>query len=248
MDSQIITIIKRFPKFFHVGMIPDLMTTFAKNTVDQVTQEQIEAEHAKWQGELRLFKINLLMDWKIIKRTEVGSLALHDILEWNDVQHVRQQGLIGKSLVERFMNSFFLVAVGSSWVDILGAFAMTVQQVHQVEGTPKNPPRVFAIIDFNLPNSRDALKLPQIAQAVATIFKNVGPEYCALLAHMPAFAKEDSATDPLDDEVTIKQVFYKAGFCTQQRVRMLLSQPACIEPTLRIGDWHADSRLMYLAP
>ena len=248
MDSQIITIIKRFPKFFHVGMIPDMMTTFAKNTSDQATQEQIEAEHAKWQGELRLFKINLLMDWKIIKRTEVGSLALHDILEWNDAQHVRQQGLIGKSLVEQFMNYFFPVAVGSSWVDIPGAFAMTVQQVHQVEGTPKNPPRVFAIIDFNVPNSRDALKLPQIAQAVANIFKNVGPEYCALLAHMPAFAKEDSATDPLDDEVTIKQVFYKAGFCTQQRVRMLLSQPACIESTLRIGDWHADSRLMYLAP
>ena len=65
MDSPIITIIKRFPKFFHVGMIPDLMTTFVKNTVDQVTQEQIEAEHAKWQGELRLFKINLLLDWKI---------------------------------------------------------------------------------------------------------------------------------------------------------------------------------------
>ena len=65
---------------------------------------------------------------------------------------------------------------------------------------------------------------------------------------MPAFAKEDSATDPLDDEATIKHVFYKAGFCTQQRVPMLLSQPACIESTLRIGDWHADSRLMYLAP
>ena len=29
---------------------------------------------------------------------------------------------------------------------------------------------------------------------------------------------------------------------------MLLSQPACIESTLRIGDWHADNRLMYLAP
>ena len=50
MDSQIITIIKRFPKFFHVGMIPDLMTTFANNTVDQATQAQIEADHAKWQG------------------------------------------------------------------------------------------------------------------------------------------------------------------------------------------------------
>jgi hypothetical protein len=89
---------------------------------------------------------------------------------------------------------------------------MTVQQVHQVEGTPKNPPRVFAIIDFNVPNSRDALNLPQIAQAVANIFKNVGPEYCALLAHMPAFAKEDSATDPLDDEVTINRCSTRLAF------------------------------------
>ncbi|MFM7986074.1 MAG: hypothetical protein ACKPKO_42850, partial [Candidatus Fonsibacter sp.] len=136
---------------------------------------------------------------------------------------------------------------GNSWVDITGAFAMTVQQAHPAEGTPKNPPRVLVVIDFNVPNLRDALTLPHIAQAVATIFNNVGPEFCALLAHMPAFAKEDSSTDPLDDEVTLKQVFYKAGFCAQQRVWMHRIQPASIESTLRIGDWHVDSRLMYLA-
>jgi hypothetical protein len=39
----------------------------------------------------------------------------------------------------------------------------------------------------------------------------------------------------------------KAGFNAQQRVRMLLQQPPTIESTLRVGYWHADSRLCYLA-
>ena len=38
----------------------------------------------------------------------------------------------------------------------------------------------------------------------------------------------------------------KAGLNAQQRVRMLLQQPPTIESTLRVGDWHADSRLCYL--
>eukprot|EP00974_Lingulodinium_polyedra_P111727 10804903-Lingulodinium_polyedra.AAC.1 len=68
-------------------MIPDMKTNFAPNPVDQATTEEIEAEQAKWAGEFRLFKSNLHRDWKIIKRAEVGSAALHDILEWNDALH-----------------------------------------------------------------------------------------------------------------------------------------------------------------
>ena len=248
MDSQIMSVIKRFPKYFNIGMIPDMKTNFAPNAVDEATREQIEAEQAKWQGELRLFKTNLSMDWKLIRRTEVGSTALHDILDWNDAQHVRQQGIIGKSLVSQFMASYFPKAVASSWADIPGAVCMSMQAVHKAEGPPKHPPRILAIIDFNVPNSRDALRLPQIAQAVAMIFRNVGPTQCALLAHMAAYSKEDSETDPLDDELTIKQIFLKAGFGSQQRLRMLLGQPPSIESFLRAGDWHADSRLMYLTP
>ena len=59
MDAQILGIIKRFPKHFHIGMIPDVRTNFAKADVDTVAQEQIEAEHAKWHAELRLFKSQL---------------------------------------------------------------------------------------------------------------------------------------------------------------------------------------------
>ena len=39
-------------------MIPDMRTNFAKADVDTDAQEQIEAEHAKWQAELRLLKGN----------------------------------------------------------------------------------------------------------------------------------------------------------------------------------------------
>ena len=248
MDSQIMGMIKRYPKNFHIGMIPDMKTTFqAPDAMDLAMQEQLEAEQAKWQGELRLFKSNLHLDWKVIKRTEVGSTALHDILEWNDAQHVREQGRIGKSLVEQFMNINFPKATAGSWGDVPGAVSMAVQSVHAHEGTPKNPPRILAILDFNVPNARDSLKLKEIAQATSTIFKNFGVERCAVLAHMAAYPKEDNDTDPLDDEINIKNIFSKAGFCAQQRVRMLLAQPTSIESTLRVGDWHADSRLLYLA-
>ena len=190
----------------------------------------------------------LMTDWKLVKRTEVGSRALHYILDWNDAQHVRQQGAVGKSLVTQFMTSYFPKAAASSWADVPGAVAMCMQAVHQAEGAPKAPLRVLAVVDFNAPNARDALKMNQIATAVAVIFKNVGPSQCALLAHMPAFSKEDADTDPAEDEIVIKKAFAHAGFCSQQRIRMLLGQPASIESLLRVGDWHADSRLMYLAP
>ena len=40
-------------------MIPDMRTNFAKADVDTDAQAQIEAAHAKWQAELRLFKRQL---------------------------------------------------------------------------------------------------------------------------------------------------------------------------------------------
>ena len=52
MDAQILGIIKGFPQEFHIGMIPDMRTNFAKADVGTDAQEQIEAEHAKWQVEL----------------------------------------------------------------------------------------------------------------------------------------------------------------------------------------------------
>ena len=79
MDSQIMSVIMRFPKNFNIGMIPDMKTQFATNADDEATQEQVKAEQAKWKGELDLFKVYLNMDWKLIKVTEVGSAALRDI-------------------------------------------------------------------------------------------------------------------------------------------------------------------------
>jgi hypothetical protein len=83
-------------------MIPDMRTNFAKADVDAEALAQIEAEHAKWQAELRLFKSDLILDQQLIKKMEFGSRALHDILEWNDGEQVRQQGQVGQSLVKQF--------------------------------------------------------------------------------------------------------------------------------------------------
>jgi hypothetical protein len=212
--------------------------------VDVEAQEQIEAEHAKWQAELRLFKGNQILDQRLINNMEFGSRALDDVLEWNDGEQVRQQGLIGKSLVKQFMDHYMPKSSASSWSDVPGGVALVIQSIHNLYGgPPKNPPRFLAIIHFNTPNSRDSLKITEITNVVANIFKTFGVECCTLLAHMAAYPKEDSDQDPLEDDNMIMTALKKSGFNAQQRVRMLLQQPPTIESTLRVGDWHADSRL-----
>ena len=130
-----------------------MRTSFTVVEVDDTVKEQIEAEHAKWEADLRLFKGSLMVDQQLIQKTEVGSWALHDILEWNDAEHVRSQGLIGKSLVHQLTDIHVPKAVASSWSDVPGAIAALVQHIHRQEGSPKNLPRFLAIIDFNTPNA-----------------------------------------------------------------------------------------------
>ena len=62
---------------------------------------------------------------------EFGSHALHDILDWNDAdqvqQHadqVQQQGIVGKSLVNQFMDHYMPKATDSNWSDVPSAVAL----------------------------------------------------------------------------------------------------------------------------
>ena len=71
------------------------------------------------------------------------------------------------------MAALFPMAKAQIWTDMPGAVTMEMQKVQQIDGLPNNSPsRILAIVDFNVPNARDSLKLPQIAAALATIFKN----------------------------------------------------------------------------
>ena len=140
------------------------------------------------------------------------------------------------------------MAKGESWARVPGAVSVAMQEVHALEGEPTKKPYLIAILDFNVPNARDSLKLKEITQTVATLFKNHDPDRCVVLAHMAAFSKEDSVSDPIDDEHEIYKAFDRVGFKTQQRVRCLLSNPTLnSEIRLKMGDWFVDSRLMYLA-
>ena len=83
---------------------------------------------------------------------------------------------------------------------------------------------------------------------MATLFKTLGPERCVLYAFLATQPKEESEVDPIEDEVTIMKILQKAGFHYQQRIRMLLTQPASLEQVLQVGDWWLDARLCYLSP
>ena len=248
MDAQVLQIIRRVPKSFHVGMIPDMRTHFNEVDENSEAQEQAEAERAKWGAELSLFAINLAADQKLIQKTEWGSRSLKDFLEWNESELVRQQGEVAKSLVNQFMEVNLPKAEAVSWTAVPGSIAAAVQIIHGKEGAPKHDPRFLAILDFNTPNSRDALRIGEIAACIADIFKTHGPNQCALLAHMAAYPKEESDADPVEDEMTIMTALKRVGFHAQQRVRMLLQQPPSSDTRVAVADWHADSRLCYLAP
>ena len=57
---------------------------------------------------------------------EFGAHAFHDILDWNDVEQVRQQRVVGKRLVQHFMDHYMPKATASNWSDVPGAVAMVI--------------------------------------------------------------------------------------------------------------------------
>ena len=135
-ESSSIGIIKRCPEHFHIGLVPDMRTNFAKADVDTDAQANNEAEHAKWQAALRLFKGNLILDQRLVNKMEFGSRALHDILEWNDAEQVRQQCILDKSWAKQFMDHCMPKATASNWSDVPGAVALVVQNIHNLFWRP----------------------------------------------------------------------------------------------------------------
>ena len=130
-------------------MIPDMRTNFSDGYAEAGFQEQSRRSLLSGRQSCALFKVCLSLDQKLIQRTELGSQALHDILEWNDSEHVRAQGLTAKNLVKQLMDANMPKATATSWSDVPGSIALLVQRIHDREGDPKNLPRFLLIVDFD---------------------------------------------------------------------------------------------------
>lgn len=241
MDTQLLGLLRRWPATFHIAMIPDFKLQVLDLPMDDEEKELLEAQNLAWRSKLQVFEHELKADQKLLERTKLGSAALADILDWNASQHARQQQELADSLVGQFMAQHFPKVVGSSWSDVPGAFSLAMSAL-PVRGAT----RCIAYLDFNAPHARDTLRLPHIASSIASVFKNIGPENCVVLAIMAAQPRVDSGIDPLEDEIAIRNVFLKAGFEEQQRIRGLLQHPSGLDITLQYGDYHLDGRLMYL--
>ena len=119
-----------------------------------------------------MFKCGLSSDWKLIKRTRIGSEALRDILDWHDSEHIQEQGQIANNLVQQLMSANFPLASAGSWGDVPGAGSLMMHEVHALEGKLNKPPRLLDILVFNTPNARYAINLQEIAGAIASMLKN----------------------------------------------------------------------------
>ena len=146
-------------------MLPDIQTAGALND-DLMAVQELAAEKAEWAAKLSSFKAKLVLDWRLIQTTQVGSQSLQDLLEWHESDHLRKQGLLGKSLVKQFLAENFPKAISSGWQDVAGAVALVMQSVERP--THSIAPRLVALMDFNTPNARDSLTMQQRAASVAS--------------------------------------------------------------------------------
>ena len=85
--------------------------------------------------------------------------------------------------------------------------------------------------DMSVPNARNSLLLPRVAQACSNLCKMSGAGNCVLLLTAPSRAREESGVDPAADEVEFSQMLAKHGFANQIPWFQVLDVPCEEQPS-----------------
>ena len=243
LDQELLAVRKRWPKWFHMGLLPNLVSDEQPSSdvkLRNLTDAQRQAEVSAF----RAFELELQEDWNVITQASEGLSALREYLAWRNNQHRREQAQIGEKLVTAWVSKHFPTIEVASWDRVAGAVSI----VRQTLGTGGLQERcnVVVLMDFNCPGARDTLRMTHMIQAAATICNMMGPGNCAVLAWMPNCSKEDSTASAFEDEITISAQFSKVGFRKQLRVRMLLDMPMALASKVSAIDWFVDGRVCFL--
>ena len=241
LDQELCTIRSRWSKWFHMGLLPQLLSDelpSADKTINALSVMQVEAELSS----LKVFQFQLEADWALIEKTEKGKQALHELQLWRANDHRRRQAKIGDDLVTAWNNCHFPVCEVPSWDRVPSQVSLICRGFPSVAGYV----RTVIILDFNAPGSRDTLRLSTMIEAAASCCKIMGPKDSVVLAWMPNCSKEGSMTTPFEDEVNIVNILRTRGFVNQERIRMLLDMPPSLANKVSAMDWFADGRLCWL--
>jgi hypothetical protein len=163
-----------------------------------------KANDAYWSAGLAKLKLELKRDQATIRMTKLGSKALADLFEWLDLKCKIGMQQEAKLLGTAFMDHFFPVLKAEGWESTAGNFAaVRAAPIPLPEGAPqiKEKGTHFLIVraNFNVPNSRDNMKMGALTACMATIAKLAGAKNTIFAITLASRAKEDNTkTDVLD--------------------------------------------------
>jgi len=200
MDSQILYAIAGFPKKFHMAMIPDLKASY-EETLNSEALDLQEPYLQYWKANMNKFRIELGQDHVTIRRTNSGSAALADYMEWLDLKSKIVLQQTSQQLAQNFLSHYFPSVSSPDWQRLPGSFAIAMKkEVPRSSMEEKTGLKLLIInANFNTPHARDAMQLNQMAGALASIVQQAGAENVVVVCAMATRPKEDSLnTDVLD--------------------------------------------------
>ncbi len=245
LDATVLSLLNRYPKTFHIGLLPEIEADY-KPSFDESAMALRTKQTKAWSAKCDVFIAELAMDWELLQNTHRGCHSLCEILRWTELDHKRQQATVGKELVEQRMKKCFPMLRLNAW-DLLAAnMSVLIQEFERERGVLQGTRRCVALLDFNAPGSRDALKLPQMLNSLATLMTVLGQDNCVLYAWMANHPKEDSDVPVDEDEQICANLMRRAGFSEQVRIRMSFDMPESVAKKLSNQDWWGDARLAFI--
>ncbi len=229
LDSAVFGVIQRCPAWFHMQMLPDLVTS---DLPERDTAEALAISKRKvadWSN-YQAFEEELKCDWGIIAMAQRGNQGLQEVFAYKANQHRREQARLGEALVRRFMDSKFPTLEVARWNQLPNQVSLLS---HRADLKPKDGKTYQVILlDFNTPGARDVMTRAASIEAMAECTKGK-EETTVVLAWMPTTSKESASTSAWDDEVDLVKLLTKAGFTSQERVSIHFQFPERVSKRVR---------------
>jgi hypothetical protein len=254
LDSQVKAVmVPQFPIIFHMAMLPDLKASMPEDA--HPCQESLiaDAEKQVWLAKLAEFETKLKADQALMQMVKTGSEHLADHLDW--LRHTKRLEEASKAseLVQEYISRFFIKVEIDVWEDFAGVYSMNLAAAKQLPTfsidaaatEPSIKSYSLVVLDFNVPNARDALTIKKLIAAVGNLVKTLDISKTIVFAFTATRPKEDTLNeDPLEDESLLVKLMRQAGFKVSQRVRMALNPPND-EASAGAWDFWQDGRIFF---
>ncbi len=229
LDSAVYGVIQRCPAWFHMRMLPDLVTS-ALPERDVAEAAAISKRKLADESNYEAFEEELKCDWGVMALAQRGNQGLQEVFAYKANQHRREQSNTAEVLVRRFTERNFPTVEVSRWSQLPNQVGLLAQRA-DLKPTDGKLLQVI-LMDFNTPGARDVMTRQAAIDTMAECSKG-REDSTVLVAWMPTTAKEGSSTTAWDDEVDLVKLLVKAGFSSQERVSMHLEFPERIRKRTR---------------